>query len=237
MYKSILVIPDLHCPVMHKDAFKFIKAVAKLYKPDKVVCLGDELDYHCLSFHETEDECPYNESQEFEEGKRYFSNLYDMFDSVDILTSNHGSLLYRRAKACRIPRQFLFTYEQVLDAPKGYKWHDNLILQTNRGEFVQFHHGNIAPKDILRKSQLTGISQVQGHHHNNFEIKYWQDNVTNKMKFGMSCGCLIDDEKYAFLYNKNNIGRPLLGCGVIYDGIPELIPMNLNEEKRWDGCL
>ena len=215
------------------DSFKFIKAVAELYQPDKVICLGDELDYHCLSFHETETECPYNESQEFEEGKRYFSNLYDLFPDMDIMESNHGSMVFRKARSCRIPRQFLLTYDQVLGAPKGYTWHKNLIVETPRGP-VNFSHGHYAPKDILRKSQLRSMSQVQGHYHNDFEIKYWSSDNGGRY-FGMTCGCLIDDEKYAFLYNKTYIPRPQLGVGLIYDGVPELIPMNLDKDKRWDG--
>lgn len=231
MYKSILVIPDLHCPVMHQDAFKFIKWAKHEFKPDKVICLGDELDYHCLSFHETEMECPYNESQEFEEAKRYFSNMYDMFDNVDILESNHGSMVYRKAKSCRIPRQFLLTYDQVLGAPPGYKWHNNLVIQASNGEYINFEHGHRAPNTSFKKSKDLAMSTVQGHHHSSFEILYWQN--YQKKYFGMTAGCLIDDEKYAFLYNKTFIGRPMLGLGWIYEGIPHLIPMNCDENKRW----
>lgn len=233
-YKSVLVIPDLHCPVMHVDSFKFIKAVAKLYKPDKVICLGDELDYHCLSFHESEvDDMPYSESTEFEEGKRYFSNLYDIFPEMSIMESNHGSMVFRKARSCRIPRKFLKTYQEVLDSPPGYTWHKNLIINTPLGP-VNFSHGHYAPKDILKKSMLRAMSQIQGHYHNDFEIKYWSSDNGNRY-FGMTCGCLIDDEKYAFLYNKTYIPRPQLGVGIIYDGIPELIPMHLDSEKRWTG--
>ena len=51
----------------------------------------------------------------------------------------------------------------------------------------------------------------------------------------MTCGCLIDDETYAFMYNKTYIPRPALGIGLITDGVPELIPMILDENKRWVG--
>jgi len=233
MYKSILVIPDLHCPVMHQDAFKFIAWAKKEFRPDRVICLGDELDYHCLSFHETEMECPYNESQEFETAKRYFSNLYDLFDRVDFLESNHGSMVYRKAKSCRIPRQFMYEYKDVLAAPKGYNWHLNLVVQASNGEHIQFEHGHRSPNTALRKSKADSVSIVQGHHHGSFEIQYWQN--YRKKYFGMTPGCLIDDDKYAFLYNKTNIGRPMLGLGWIYEGIPHLIPMVLDENKRWRG--
>lgn len=231
MNKSILVIPDLHMPVQHIDAFKFIKWAKHEFKPDRIVCLGDELDYHCLSFHETEMECPYNESQEFEEAKRYFSNFYDLFESMDFLESNHGSMVYRKAKSCRIPRQFLLGYNDVLGAPPSYKWHNELIIKASNGEYIQFEHGHRTPKKSVMKSRAMAMSSVQGHHHNDFSIEYWQNYTTTY--FGMTAGCLIDDEKYGFLYNKSNIGRPMLGLGWIYEGVPHLIPMVLDENKRW----
>jgi len=235
IYNSILVIPDQHMPAMHVDMFKFIKAVAKLYKPDKVINLGDELDFHCLSFHPNEIEYDYTASQEFEEGQRYFSNFYEMFESMDIMHSNHGSMIYRKSKACEIPRRFLKSYNEVLDAPDTYVWHKNLVVETPRGP-VNFSHGHYAPKNPMKKSQLRAMSQVQGHYHNDFSIEWWQADNGNRY-FGMTCGCLIDDEKYAFLYNKTYIPRPQLGCAIIYDGVPELIPMYLDENKRWDGKL
>lgn len=216
---------------MHQDSFKFIKWAKDQFKPDKVVCLGDELDYHVLSFHDTELECPYSASQEFEEGKKFFSNLYDMFDEMDILESNHGSMVYRKAKSCGIPRSFMHTYKDVLEAPPGYHWHNSLILKASNGQDIEFHHGNISPKCPMRRSQLTGRSQVQGHHHNSFEVRWWFNG--DKYVFGCTSGCLIDDDKYAFLYNKNNLARPMLGVTWIHEGIAYPIPMELDENKRW----
>jgi len=37
----------------------------------------------------------------------------------------------------------------------------------------------------------------------------------------------------AMAYNKNNLKRPVIGCAVIIDGIPQLIPMVLNRKGRW----
>lgn len=222
-------------PAMHIDMFKFIKAVADLYKPDKVINLGDETDQHCQSFHDTEMDCPYTESTELKEAKRYFSNFYDMFDSMDICESNHGSLFYRKAASARIPRELLKTYQEILEAPDSFKWHKNIVVETPKG-LVNFSHGNYAPKNPMRKSQLRAMSQVQGHYHNDFAIEYWQNDLGENF-FGMTCGCLIDDDSYAFLYNKSYIPRPMLGCGIIIDGIPALIPMVLDSDKRWVGIL
>jgi len=221
-------------PAMHIDAFKFIKHIADAYNPDLVINLGDEIDHHNLSFHPNEfGDCPYTASQEFEKAQRHFSNFYDMFDSMEIMESNHGSLLYRKSKACEIPRKFLKSYNEVLEAPDTYRWHRNFIADTPLGK-VNFSHGHYAPKNAMKKSQLRAMSQVQGHYHNDFNIEWW-GNDTGQRFFGMTCGCLIDDETYAFMYNKTYIPRPALGIGLITDGVPELIPMILDENKRWVG--
>jgi len=51
---NILVIPDLHCPFMHKNAISFLKRVKEVYKPTRVIFLGDIIDNHFSSFHDTD---------------------------------------------------------------------------------------------------------------------------------------------------------------------------------------
>ena len=45
----------------------------------------------------------------------------------------------------------------------------------------------------------------------------------------------LDDESLAFSYNKINPKRPLIGCGIILDGQPKLLPMVLEVGGRWNG--
>ena len=54
MNKSILVISDTHIPYHHKDAIAFLKAIKKKYKPDRVIHIGDEIDSHAISFHDSD---------------------------------------------------------------------------------------------------------------------------------------------------------------------------------------
>ena len=44
--KSILVISDQHAPYHHIDTLDFLAAIKKKYKPDTVVNIGDEMDWH-----------------------------------------------------------------------------------------------------------------------------------------------------------------------------------------------
>ena len=68
--KSILCISDLHAPYHHPDTLDFLDAIRKEYKPDCIVNIGDELDWHSISFH---DHHPglYSPSHELDKAKTF----------------------------------------------------------------------------------------------------------------------------------------------------------------------
>ena len=90
--KSILCISDQHAPYHHPDTLDFLDAIRKEYKPDCVVNMGDELDWHSISFH---DHHPglYSPSHELDKAKIFFKKLHKMFPKMYLLDSNHGSLV------------------------------------------------------------------------------------------------------------------------------------------------
>jgi len=48
---------------------------------------------------------------------------------------------------------------------------------------------------------------------------------------------LIDQKSMAFNYAKNFRTRFIIGCGIIIDGIPRLLPMVLNKKGDWIGKI
>lgn len=232
MYRSILVISDQHFPYNHPDIISFLKAIKEKYKPDKIVNIGDEIDGHSLSFHEKSPELM-SPSDELQTAINRLKPLYDLFPEMDIVESNHGSLVYRRARYAGLPKKVIKSYADVLEAPHGWKWHNDLFLKMSDGMPVYFCHGKSA--DVLRMSQTMGMSCVQGHFHEKFEIRYWGNKLG--IFWGMTVGCLIDDGSEAFSYNKLNLKRPMIGCGIIRNGHPDLLPMILDNNGRWTGKL
>ena len=111
-YKYILVIPDQHFPFNHIDIFKFLGAVKAKYRPDKVVNLGEEVDLHSLSMHDHDPDLP-NPRDEMEMAIVRLRHLYKLFPEVDILESNHGSLVYRRAKKYGLPKRVIKDYRTI----------------------------------------------------------------------------------------------------------------------------
>jgi hypothetical protein len=78
-----------------------------------------------------------------------------------------------------------------------------------------------------------GACIVQGHYHSEAGT-VWYNSPRGRL-FGLTVGCLIDSAGLAFAYNRLDLARPILGCGVIVDGLPIFIPMWLNRRNRWTG--
>lgn len=230
--QRILVISDLHLPYAHRDLLPFLTAVKERYKPTRVVLTGDEVDKHGMSFHDSDPDL-YSAGHELDRANEQLRPVYGLFPVADILESNHGSLLYRKALHHGIPRKYLRPYNEVLDAPAGWVWHKNLILRSGAQD-IFFTHGLC--KDSIKLVHRTGMCTVQGHFHTEFHIRHTATYL-GQVRWGMIAGCLIDDEALAFRYNKQHVERPILGVGTITAGIPSLIPMRLDANKRWDGQL
>lgn len=231
-YESILVISDMHIPFQHPDSFEFLKAIKKEYRPDKVVCIGDEVDKHAMSFHDSDPDLP-SAGDELKQAIKHLQPLYKLFPEVDLVDSNHGSMVYRKGKHHGIPRKYLRGYGEILEAPKGWKWYHDLTLTCSDGQDVYFHHG--LKRNGLHVAKELACNYVQGHFHNNFEINY--SSSPERLIWNMTVGCLIDDASLAFHYNKTTLGRPIIGCGAIINGQPVLLPMILKKGGRWTGEL
>lgn len=228
-YKSILIISDTHFPYQHPDAIAFLSKLKQEFTPDKVVHIGDELDYHSLSFHPSDPDL-YSAGHELLKAIDAIEPLYSLFPKVDLIESNHGSMVYRKAKFHGIPRSVFKDYRNAIMAPKGWQWHFDLTLEMSDGNKVYFTHGKTSAHGKL--SQTMGLSTVQGHYHEKFEVIYWAN--PNGLYFDLRVGCLADDKSLALAYNNTNLKRPIMGCAVILDGQPRLCPMVLNEKGRWN---
>ena len=115
----------------------------------------------------------------------------------------------------------------------GWNWHRRLTITLSNGQRCVFVH--TAGANCQRNAEQLGMNFVQGHHHEKFEIAYSAN--PDRLYWGMTVGCLVDDEALAFSYNNVNPKRPLIGCGIIVDGQPKLLPMVLERGGRWNGWV
>lgn len=230
MNAAVLVISDQHFPFNHPDIIAFLRAIKRKYRPDRVINIGDEVDYHSISFHDHDPDLM-SPSDELEIAINRLLPLYRMFPKMDLIESNHGSLVYRKAKHHGLSRHILKSYRDILQAPRAWHWRPDLTIRLSDGSFVYFHHGKNS--NGLRLSQSMGMSVVQGHYHSTFGIEYWGNPLG--LYFSMQVGCLIEKDSLAFAYNRTDLKRPVIGCGIILDGHPKLLPMILKKDGRWNG--
>lgn len=230
--QRILLISDLHVPYQHPDTIAFLTAIKKKYKPTRVISVGDEVDKHSLSFHDSDPDLM-SAGDELEEAIEQLQPLYKLFPKMDLVDSNHGSMVYRKSKHHGIPRKYLRDYGDVLNAPKGWKWQHELLINIPGNNQLLVVHG--ISKDVMKVVAQRGTCVVQGHFHSEFRIGYLGN--PNHLLFGMNIGCSIDSKSLAFAYDKLNLARPVVGHGIILNGLPHLLPMVLNSKGRWNKVV
>lgn len=228
----ILILSDMHFPYAHPDIVAFLKTVKAKYKPTRVISIGDEIEAASISFHGPQPDM-LSPSDELKSAIQKLQPIYKLFPEVDLVESNHGSLVYRRGKVSGLPRSVFKSYREVIEAPQGWHWHLDLTVKLPDGSHVYFCHGKSS--DVLKLSQAQSMHCVQGHFHERFDIRYWGNSLG--LYWGMTVGCLIDDDALCFSYNKVNLRRPVIGVGMIINSHPVLVPMVLKPGGRWIGKL
>jgi len=229
--KVVMVFGDLHAPYHHKDAIAFITAVKKKYKPAIAVCTGDEADKHGMSFHESDPDLD-SAGVELKKNKKIQKQVEKLFPKLYIADSNHGSLIYRRAKSGGLPRDVLKSLSEIYCTPKWY-WHPKLILDTYAGIIGIDHQGT---PSYGKRCKEEGCSWIQGHHHTKFEITWHKSSLADR--FNAFAGCLVDRRKLAFAYGRTTVPKAILGSIIIdAEGEPHMIRMRLKRNHRWDGRI
>jgi hypothetical protein len=224
---TVLVISDTQYPFAHKDHMAFLAYIKNKYKPDTVVHIGDECDFHALSDWD-HDPDGYSAGHELKAALEDMKKIYKLFPNVKACTSNHTDRPLRRAFKIGLPKAFLRTYKEFLNAPKGWEWANKWIID---GVVYEHGEGRSGVLGAYKAAMGNGRSTVIGHLHSFAGILYNAD--PEKLIFGMNVGCLIDKDKYAFNYGKNMVNKPILGCGLVIKGHPIFIPMLLDKNGRW----
>jgi hypothetical protein len=230
--ERILVIGDTHFPAHHRDTFAFLAALKKEFNPTRVVHIGDEADWHALSYHEKHVELP-SAGDEMGAARRLLKRLEEMFPVMDLIESNHGSLPFRKAKTAGIPRATMRSYQEMWKTPK-WAWHFKLDLRLPNSEWVQFYHGEAGT--AYTRMQRTGTNTVHGHRHTEQYVMSARL-PGNRLVWSAQTGCLADFNHLALSYGKTNVQASNLGSLVIIDSVPRNMFMTLKKSGRWTGRL
>lgn len=229
-YKSAsdnwLVISDMQSPFQHPKTIDFLLRVAKEFKIDKfhVACVGDEKDQYHGSRYDKDPDATHTINDEIAESKAFFGELAACFPIVKFATSNHGQRWAAKASAAQIPSQMLRSYQELIDAPKGWQWKDEWILKSGNTSFKMIHGTGYSGMQGHRNAAVDNqMNTVIGHIHSHAGIAYVR--TANDAIWGMNVGCLIDETQYAFRYNRYHRHKPVLACGVVLSqSVPLLVP-------------
>lgn len=233
MKKRILCISDLHIPYHHRDSFSFLKAIKDKYDINSVCNVGDVVDNHYPSFHEKESGC-LGGSEEIAASRKHLKTLEEMFPKMKVSFGNHDILAKRKANMANIPLEWVSDNNTVYGLDGGWDWQSSHYIPY--GDNLKFLLVHSVGTNLKTNAARYSHSSVQGHHHSVFGIQYAAD--TDTLRWAMGVGCLIDPRSPAFKYDKGNIiNRPILGSGVVIEGVPYTIPMTLTKSGRWNKRL
>ena len=203
--ENVLIIGDIHEPFCLDGYLEHCIWVFNKYACNRVIFIGDIIDNHYSSYHET-DADGLGGKDELDLAIKKISKWYQAFPNADVIIGNHDRIIMRKAQTSAIPTKWIKQYKDVLNTPK---WNFvNSVTYNN----VKYIHGEGGTARSRVKADMQSV--VQGHLHTQ---AYCEWVVGSKFKvFGMQVGCGIDHEKYAFAYAKAG-KKPAVGCSVVLD--------------------
>jgi predicted phosphodiesterase len=217
----VLIIGDTHCPFDLDTYVDFLVDTYNRFNCNRVVHIGDEIDNHYSSYHET-DANAMGGGDELAFAIERLSRYYKQFPNVDVVIGNHTRIIMRKAMTGNIPKEWIRDYNDVLKVPN---W--NFVTEIEI-DGVLYAHGEGGTAKIKCKKDLQSL--VQGHLHTQMYVEY----VVGRRNrvFGMQVGCGINHESHAFGYAKAGV-KPAVGCGVVIGGKEAIVvPMILENYKN-----
>ena len=200
---NVLIIGDLHEPFCLESYLNFCLDTYHQYKCTDVIFIGDIIDNHYSSYHET-DADGLGGGDELELAVSKIANWYKAFPIAKVLIGNHDRMIMRKAQTSSIPSKWIKSYQDVLEVP-NWDFLERYVLND-----VQYIHGEAGTARTKCRADM--MNTVQGHLHTQC---YTENYVGAKYRiFGMQVGCGIDHESYAMAYAKSG-KKPAIACGVI----------------------
>ena len=200
---NVLVIGDIHEPFSHPDYLDFCKTLSLKYKCGTIIFIGDLIDNHFASYHETDPD-GMSAGDELERAIKKVAKWYKAFPKAHMIYGNHDRMIMRKAFSSGISKHWIKDFKDVLKVP-NWEFHERLVLDG-----IQYVHGEGKKARSRAKSDLQ--STVSGHYHTDCYTDWFVGN--NYKIFAMQTGCGIDRTSYAMAYGKH-FSKPAIGCGLV----------------------
>lgn len=212
----VLVLGDIHAPFDLPGYLDHCKKVYEEFACNTVIFIGDLIDNHFASYHETDPD-GMGAGDELDLAIEHIRAYYEAFPEATVLIGNHDRMSFRKTVTGGLPKAWVRDYHEVLQVP-NWKFVMEVTIDN-----VYYVHGEGGTARTRFKSEQQSV--VQGHLHTQAYIEWLFSQ--NDRKFAMQVGTGIDFDAYAFGYAKRG-KKPAVSCGVVLNGSqPFLIPMNL----------
>jgi len=203
----VLVIGDLHEPFCLDGYLSFCKKVYAENNCNKVVFIGDVIDNHYSSYHESSAD-GLGGRTELEFAVNKLKRWYKAFPNAFVTLGNHDRIIIRKAQSSNIPSKWIKEFAEVLETPK-WKFVTEVFIDG-----VRYVHGDKSGKARMA-AKRDMVSTVSGHYHTDFYCE-WMFGKTRAI-FGMAVGCGIDSKSYAMGYMQGG-KKEAIGVGVVVGG-------------------
>ena len=200
-----LIIGDLHTPFDLEEYFDFCVNLYKKYDCGSTLLIGDVVDSHASSYHESDPD-GLSAGDELFWAKKRLQRWHTQFPHADLMMGNHDLIFARKAKSAGLSKSVLKPFEEIIECPTWKCHYDDIALDG-----IIYSHGNVG--DAAKKAVMNRISTVQGHLHSKGYVQHFVS--IKDAIFGVQTGCGIDRHKYAMAYGKPFASKPVIGAAVI----------------------
>ncbi len=223
------IIADTHLPFSHPMYLKFVQDTFKEYKCDTFVHIGDFADQHAVAPNYDPDPAGMSSGQEGDAVRVAAKAWYKAFPKLKVCIGNHDERHFRSARLMGVADSFLKGYKELWQTPNGWDWDFKFKID---GVLYEHGTGTSGKNAALMRAIDRRQSTVIGHTHTFAGISFHANDESRI--FGMNVGCGIDLRAYAFNYGRDQVVRPVLGCGVIINGTdPFFIPMPCGPGEKY----
>ena len=137
--RRVLVIGDIHAPFERKDYLQFCIDTYNKWNCNTVVFIGDIIDNHYSSYHET-DADGLGGGEELDLAIKSISKWYKAFPNAYVTIGNHDAIIMRKAQTSSIPSQWIKNYSEVLGT-EGWEFVTDVVIDD-----VRYVHGHKSSK-------------------------------------------------------------------------------------------
>lgn len=229
---TVGVISDTHEPFCLAGYREFCYDIFNMFRVDEIVHIGDEVDGHALSDY-VSDPDGWSPGHEMEQAQKNLNEWYRLFPRVKVCIGNHTARPYRQAMKAGLPKRILKSYNEIWEAPDGWRWDftweiDGVLYEHGHGAGA----GGAGKYNAPNRAKTNRQSTVCGHTHAWPGVLYFASH--KDLIFSLDVGAGVDNDAYSMAYGKPYAQKPVIGCGIVMGGFNAFfVPMNLGKKYEW----